>query len=164
VRAHRLLVFGAIVAIALGACSGMPGGAGQQGAAASQHRAAASVAPASAVPTTLPFPNVVMPAELRGVWAARIQGANGPAEGIWRLRVTEHLMELKNPHDATDDGYFWLWTDRIDGTSFHMASDADCQPATYTWALTGTQLTLTTADDACGDRKIVLTTPWHRDS
>jgi hypothetical protein len=156
-RAHRAVAFGAIVAIALGACSGTSAGAGQQGAAA-------SVAPASAVPTTVPYPDVAMPAALRGIWTARIQGGNGPAEGIWRLRVTEHLMELKNPHEATDAGYFSLSADRIDGTSFHLASDADCGTADYTWAVSGSQLVMSTANDTCGDRKTVLTTPFKLDS
>ena len=157
----RLIAFAMVVGVALAACGSATSGSGQQAPASLQ-------VPASAVPTTLPFPSVVMPKELLGVWIANVQKP-GPSNGIWRLRITEHLMELKNPAAASDADYFWLWTDRIDGTSFHMAADSDCKGATYTWAIQGGQLLMTTADDArtsdpCGDRTVTLTTPFKRDS
>ena len=156
-RPTRIIATGAaILALVLGACSASTtSGTGQQAPAA-------TVAPASTGPTTVPFPGVSMPSELLGVWTANVQ-REGPTSGIWRLRVTDHLMELKNPQGASDADYFWLWTDRIDGTSFHEAADADCSQATYQWAITAGQLVMTTADDTCGDRKVILTTPFKRD-
>jgi hypothetical protein len=154
-QTFRRLAIGATIAIALAACSGSPGGAGQQ--------AAATVVPVSSAPAAVPFPSVVMPEQLRGTWIANVQRP-GPSSGIWRLRISEHLMELKNPGVASDADYFWLWTDRIDGSSFHMASDADCSTADYTWAISGGQLLMTTSNDACGDRKVILTTPFKLDS
>jgi len=155
-QTFRRLAIGAAIAIALAACNGSPGGVGQQAAAGTP-------APVSSVPAAVPFPSVVMPKELLGVWTANVQRP-GPSSGVWRLRVSEHLMELKNPGGASDADYFWLWTDRIDGSSFHMASDADCGTADYTWAISGGQLLMTTSNDACGDRKVILTTPFKLDS
>jgi hypothetical protein len=162
-RSTRIIATGAaILALVLGACSGSTtSGTGQQAPAA-------TVAPASTGPTTVPFPGVVMPKELLGTWIADVRQP-GPSTGLWRLRVTEHLMELKNPAAASDADYFWLWTDKIDGKTFHMAADADCPAATYSWALQAGQLVMTSTDDTskntpCSDRHVVLTTPFKLDS
>jgi len=156
---HRVLVLIAVVGLILAACGGSTQGVAQQGAAA-------TVAAPSTAATTLPFPDVVMPKDLLGVWTANVQRP-GPSNGLWRIRITEHLMELKNPAAASDSDYFWLWTDRIDDRTFHMAADADCPAATYTWSVQASQLVMTTTDDnstndPCSDRMVTLPTPFTR--
>jgi hypothetical protein len=154
----RLGVLVSVLGIALAACSGTTTGGGQQAAAG-------TVAPSSAA---VPYPNVVMPEALRGTWIANVQRP-GPSSGNWRLRIGDHLMELKNPESADDSGYFWVWTDRIDGTSFHIAADGGCPDLSFSYTLTGGQLVMTTnrpqpttTDDTCGDPVVILTTPWTR--
>ena len=67
-RSTRIIATGAaILALVLGACSGSTtSGTGQQAPAA-------TVAPASTGPTTVPFPGVSMPKDLLGVWTANVQ-------------------------------------------------------------------------------------------
>jgi hypothetical protein len=160
----RLVVLTALTAIAFAACGGSIQGAGQQAPATT-----VAAAP-SATPRIAPYPDVVMPESLRGTWIANVQRP-GPSNGIWRLRVSEHGMELKNPAAGSDEDFFWVMTDRIDGTSFHIAHDADCPELTFSWKVTGDELVMTTSrpqptttDDLCGDPVVTLTTPFKRDS
>src|SRR5262245_52130313 len=84
----RLTVLAAAFAVVLAACgSATSGGAGQQAPAATV---------AAATPIVGPYPSVVMPERLRGTWYANVQRP-GPSNGIWRLRISEHAMQLKNP-------------------------------------------------------------------
>ena len=163
----RLGVLVSILGVLIAACSGSTTGAGQQGAAA-------TVAPIPAAPSApadfVAYPGVVMPEALRGVWVANVQRP-GPSTGIWRLRITEHVMWLKNPGSASDADYFETHTDRIDDRSFHQLADGDCPEITYQYTVTGDQLIMTTTrpqptstDDLCGDGVVIMTTPFKRDA
>jgi hypothetical protein len=154
-----------VLAIQVAGCNGSPLAVAQEGAASVAPTTVAPTGPAT-VPPIAPFPSVVMPDQLRGLWTADVQ-RRGPTNGAWSLGISEHGMELKNPIAATDDDYFWLSVDRIDDRSFHLAADEDCGPATYAWAIEAGQLAMTTTDDAvtddgCGDRRVTLTTPFTR--
>jgi hypothetical protein len=151
----------AILGLAVAACGGTAGGVGQQAPAA-------TVAPSAAI--VGPYPDVVMPEPLRGTWIANVQRP-GPSTGLWRLRISEHAMELKNPGSASDTDFFWVMTDKIDGSSFHVASDDGCPAVSYAYTITGDELVMTTTraqpsttDDTCGDPVVIFTTPFKRDS
>jgi len=166
----RMAVLVSVLGVLIAACSGSTTGTAQQGAAATAMTAAPIPAATSAPADFVAYPGVVMPEALRGVWIANVQRP-GPSSGLWRLRITEHVMWLKNPVSASDADYFVTHTDRIDDKSFHQRAADDCPEITYQYTVTGDQLILTTTrpqptstDDVCGDGVVIMTTPFKRDS
>src|SRR5262249_35467922 len=136
----------AILAL-VAACSGTGRPAGQQAVAG-------TVAPSA--PSPAGYWPVTIPAPLRGTRTTDIRHP-GASNGTWVLRSDDHSLSLRNPSAPSADDFFGLNADRVDASSIHLADEQDCSAASYAWAVADGRLTLTTADDRCGDRRIILT-------
>lgn len=117
-----------------------------------------------ATPST-PAPVVVVPEDLRGTWAANVQGTTA-SSGLWTLEISSSNLMLQNP---VGGDLFSLGPTLVSETSLVLAADAECPDqatvtaGTYTLALTGDSLRITLVSDSCGDRSGVLVAgPWTR--
>src|SRR5262245_6575300 len=113
----RLLVPGLLLVASILAGCGASAGPGQQAAAA------------TAAPTATPLPpeaeNAPIPEAFRGVWTTDLR-TGGQSHGAWRLRITEHEMELLNPVAKSDSDYFPLHSVFATQEGVSFDADADC--------------------------------------
>ena len=74
-------------------------------------------------------------------------------------------MELLNPVAKSEADYFPLHAHAATAEGVSFRADQDCEPASYTWDLSGDELTLTVVGtDPCSDRWDTLAAmPWHRE-